>query len=269
MGLLESMNGQTMIQKLSEIEKKRYARNLLVPEIGQKGQLSLKNSSVIIIGAGGLGTASSLYLAAAGVGKIGILDSDLVELSNLQRQVIHNTSTVGLPKVESAKRKLDDLNPLVKIISYHLRISGNNAPGVIKDYDIVIDATDNFKTRYLLNHFCVELNKPFIFGAVYQFSGQMSVFDASKGPCFRCVFKNRPDVEQPDKNKEIGIVGAVPGTIGTLQAVEALKLILKKGNPSVGRLILYDGLEMSFQEILVSKDPDCIDCGNHEGRGED
>lgn len=251
-----------MDEELSRIEKNRYARNLLVPEIGYEGQLALKNSSAIIIGAGGLGSTSSLYLAAAGVGRIGILDSDIVELSNLQRQVIHNTSTIGIPKVESAKRKLDDLNPLIEINTYHLRISGENAPGIIKDFDIVIDATDNFETRYLLNHLCVELNKPFIFGAVYQFSGQMSVFDASRGPCFRCVFKNRPEDSQTGESKEIGIVGAVPGTIGSLQAIEALKIILGKGNPAVGRLILYDGLETSFQQISLSKDPNCIDCGD-------
>jgi len=250
-----------MGEKLSKIEEKRYLRNLLVPEIGCDGQLALKNSSVLIIGAGGLGTASSLYLAAAGVGRIGMLDSDSVELSNLQRQVIHNTSTIGIPKVESAKRKLHDLNPLIEIDTYHLRISGENAPGIIEGYDIVIDATDNFETRYLLNHFCVALNKPFIFGAVYQFSGQMSVFDASRGPCFRCVFKNQPEEEQSGEGKEIGIVGAVPGTIGTLQAVESLKLILGIGEPAVGRLILYDGLEMTFQQISIRKDPDCIDCG--------
>ncbi len=258
-----------MGSKLSKIEEKRYARNLLVPEIGCEGQLSLKNSSVLIIGAGGLGTASSLYLAAAGVGRIGILDSDSVELSNLQRQVIHNTSTIGIPKVESAKRKLDDLNPLIEVNAYYLRISGENAPGIIENYDIVIDATDNFETRYLLNHFCVVLNKPFIFGAVYQFSGQMSVFDASKGPCFRCVFKNQPGGEHSGESKEIGIVGAVPGTIGTLQAVESLKLIIGKGKPAVGRLILYDGLEMTFQQILVSKDANCNDCGNPVKTGDD
>lgn len=245
-------------------EKIRYKRNIIIPEVGEKGQLMLKKSSVLIVGGGGLGSASSLYLAAAGVGRIGIVDSDKVEISNLQRQIIHSTSSLGIPKVHSAKDKLADLNPLISLETYHQRITDRNVNEILANYQVVVDATDNFETRYLLNRACVKAHKTFIYGAVYQFYGQMSVFDTSKGPCFRCIFRIVPKGADSQANEEIGVIGAIPGTIGTLQAVEAIKILIGIGIPAYGKLILYDGLEMKFQEIAIKKDPDCNVCGSIE-----
>lgn len=250
--------------KLSLEEKARYSRHLNIPQIGEAGQLRIKESSVLIVGAGGLGSAASLYLAAAGMGKIGIVDSDQVELSNLQRQILHAQVDIGRPKVDSARDRLTALNQEIEINTYHERISVMSDRTLFAEYPIVVDATDNFDTRYLLNEICTEMGKLFIYGAVYQFYGQMSVFDAAIGPCFRCVFRNEPSEEFSRANQEIGVASMLPGTIGTLQAMEALKQILKIGKPAVGRLILFDGLEMSFQEIVTKKDPACPVCGRTE-----
>jgi len=246
---------------LNDEEKNRYIRHLNVPEIGESGQIKLKETSVLIVGAGGLGSASSLYLTAAGIGKIGLVDSDKVELSNLQRQIVHSMNTIGKPKVNSARDHLLGINPLVEICRIHERITSETINAVIADYPIVIDATDNFETRYLLNEACVRLKKPLVYGAVYQFYGQMSVFDASRGPCFRCVFREFPTEEVIKANRGVGVVSPVPGVIGTLQAVETIKLILNIGTPVIGKLLLFDGLQMQFQEISLRKDPACPVCG--------
>jgi molybdopterin/thiamine biosynthesis adenylyltransferase len=247
--------------QLSKEETVRYDRNLKVPQIGRSGQLLLKNASVMIVGTGGLGSASTLYLAAAGIGRIGIVDSDQVELSNLQRQILHATSNIGEPKVSSAKKKLLDLNPNITIETFHTRISEDNAKNILKDFQIVVDATDNFETRYVVNDACVELGKPFIFGAVFQFYGQMGIFDARKNACLRCIFKNTPDGQTETSFERPGIVSPLPGLIGTLQAIEVIKIILNTGKPTIGRLLLFDGLDMSFQEIHFQKDPACPVCG--------
>jgi molybdopterin/thiamine biosynthesis adenylyltransferase len=247
---------------LNNEERVRYERHLKVPEISEKGQISLKNASAAIIGAGGLGSASLLYLTAAGIGKIGLVDSDKVDLSNLQRQIIHSMNSIGNSKVDSARERLSGINPEVEICTYNTRITPDNVKDVIGDYSIIIDATDNFETRYLLNETCVHLNKPLVYGAVYQFYGQMSVFDASKGPCFQCVFREFPTEEVIKANRGIGIVSPIPGVIGTLQAVETIKLVLKIGDPLIGKLLLFDGLQMNFQEIALRKDPACPICGS-------
>ena len=246
---------------LNDEEKNRYTRHFNVPEIGESGQIKLKETSVLIVGAGGLGSASSLYLTAAGIGKIGLVDSEKVELSNLQRQIVHSMNTIGKPKVNSARDRLLGINPMVEICGIHERITSDTIYSVITDYPIVIDATDNFETRYLLNEACVRLKKPLVYGAVYQFYGQMSVFDVSRGPCFRCVFRELPTEEVIKANRGVGVVSPVPGVIGTLQAVETLKLILNIGTPSIGKLLLFDGLQMQFQEISLRKDPACPVCG--------
>ena len=249
------------ITQLSNNEKARYARHLNVPEIGESGQLKLKEASVLIIGAGGLGSASSLYLTAAGVGKIGIVDSDKVDLSNLQRQIVHSMNSIGSLKVDSAKDRLLGLNPSIEIIGIHERITDKSVKEIIASYSIVIDATDNFETRYLLNDACVQTKKPLIYGAIFQFYGQMSVFDSEKGPCFRCVFREIPTEEVILANRGVGVVSPIPGVIGTLQAVEAIKMILNVGTPAFGKLMLFDGLQMQFQQISIRKDPSCPVCG--------
>jgi adenylyltransferase/sulfurtransferase len=251
------------LAQLNNDEKLRYTRHFNVPEIGEYGQVKLKEASVLIIGAGGLGSASSLYLTAAGIGKIGIVDSDKVELSNLQRQIVHSMKSIGTYKVDSASDRLRGLNPSVEIIGIHERITPETVNKIFSDYSIVIDATDNFETRYLLNSACVKTKKPLIYGAIFQFYGQMSVFDAEKGPCFQCVFCLFSTVEVIIANRGVGVVSPVPGVIGTLQAVESIKLILNIGTPSIGRLILFDGLQMQFQQISVRKDPACPVCGRH------
>jgi len=248
-------------KQLTKDEKIRYTRHFNVPEIGEAGQLKLKHASVLIIGAGGLGSASSLYLAAAGIGKIGIVDSDKVELSNLQRQIVHSMNSIGTPKVGSARERLVGLNPSIEVIGILERLTADSIKEIFSDYLIVIDATDNLETRYLLNQACVQTKKPMIYGAVFQFYGQLSVFDAQHGPCFRCVFRDIPTEEVIKENRGVGVVSPVPGVIGTLQAVEAMKLILKVGTPAIGKLLLFDGLQMQFQQISVRKDPSCPVCG--------
>lgn len=249
-----------MENALSDQEKVRYARNLNIPEIGESGQKTLKDSAVLIVGAGGLGSASSMYLAAAGVGRIGIVDSDAVEVSNLQRQILHSMQDLGVNKAASAQKRLLGINPEITITPYALRIDQSNVRDLITPYPIVLDATDNFETRYLINQTCVSLNKVFIYGAVYQFYGQMSVFSAAKGPCFQCVFQKSPTQEQIQANRGVGVVGALPGMIGCMQALEAIKHMLGIGTAVLGRLILVDGLSMSFQEIQIEKDLRCPIC---------
>lgn len=250
-----------MLPELSRDEILRYSRHLLIPDVRLEGQRKLKAASVLIIGTGGLGSPVALYLAAAGIGRIGLVDYDRVDATNLQRQVIHGTSSVGKLKVESAKARMLDLNPLIDVQVYNEPFTSENALSIAADYDILIDGTDNFPTRYLVNDTCVLLGKPNVYGSIYRFEGQVSVFDARQGPCYRCLFPEPPPPGLVPSCAEGGVLGVLPGTIGTLQATEALKLILGIGTPLIGKLMLYDALEMSFQFVRLRKNPHCKVCG--------
>lgn len=245
---------------LSQQELIRYARNIKIPAIGETGQQKLKNASALIIGAGGLGSASGFYLAAAGIGRIGMVDNDVVELSNLNRQIIHSSKRIGTQKVESAKTSLMELNPELKVDVYPIVFNKLSGGEIIQQYNIIIDGTDNFETRYLINHLCVQYHKPFVYGAVFQFSGQASVFNADIGPCFQCVFHQLPPPEVIAANRQPGVIGALPGIIGSIQAVETIKIILGIGQPLIGRLLVIDGLDMKFSEIVINKDLKCPIC---------
>ncbi len=250
-----------MLPELSRDEILRYSRHLLIPEVGLAGQRKLKNSSALIIGTGGLGSPVSLYLAAAGIGRIGLVDYDVVDLSNLQRQVIHGTSTVGKLKVESARAKLLDLNPDIQIDVYNEPYTSENALRIAKDYDIILDGTDNFPTRYLTNDVAVFLGKPNVYASIYRFDGQVSVFYAKEGPCYRCLFPEPPPPGLVPSCAEGGVLGVLPGTIGTIQATEALKVLLGIGEPLIGKLLLYNALDMSFDFVKLKKNPNCRVCG--------
>lgn len=250
-----------MIEELSHEQILRYSRHLLMPEVGLQGQIKLKNSSALIIGTGGLGSPVALYLAAAGIGRIGLVDYDIVDSSNLQRQVIHGTSTVGKLKVESAKERLQDLNPDIQVDIYNEPYTSENAMRIAKDYDVIIDGTDNFPTRYLTNDVCVMLGKPNIYGSIFRFDGQVSVFHAEKGPCYRCLFPEPPPPGLVPSCAEGGVLGILPGTVGTLQATEALKVLLGIGTPLIGKLLLYNALDMSFDFVTLKKNPKCRVCG--------
>ena len=250
-----------MLPELNHEEILRYSRHLLIPEVGLEGQRKLKNSSALVIGTGGLGSPVALYLAAAGVGRIGLVDYDVVDSSNLQRQVIHGTSTIGKLKVESARDKLLDLNPDIQIDIYNEPFTSENAIRIAKDYDVLIDGTDNFPTRYLTNDVCVFLGKPNIYGSIFRFDGQLSVFYAKEGPCYRCLFPEPPPPGLVPSCAEGGVLGVLPGTIGTLQATEALKVLLGIGEPMIGKLLLYNALDMSFDFVKLKKNPNCRVCG--------
>jgi thiazole biosynthesis adenylyltransferase ThiF len=248
----------------TEEQIKRYARHIILPEVGGKGQEKLLNSKVLVIGAGGLGSPAILYLAAAGVGTIGIVDFDVVDFSNLQRQVIHNTERVGTPKVESAKKTVEMLNPDVKVITYNTRISKENIMDIIKDYDVVLDGTDNFPTRFLINDACYFAGKPLVSAAMLRFEGQVSVFDyrnKEKSPCYRCLFPEPPPPGLVPSCQEAGILGSIGGIMGCIQATEAIKLILGIGEPLVGKLLIMDALSMDFRKVKLRKDPNCPLCG--------
>ena len=250
-----------MLPELSRDEILRYSRHLLIPEVGLEGQRKLKNSSALIIGTGGLGSPVALYLAAAGIGRIGLVDYDVVDLSNLQRQVIHGTSTVGTLKVESARAKLLDLNPDIQVDVYNEPYTSENALRIAADYDIILDGTDNFPTRYLTNDVAVFLGKPNVYASIYRFDGQVSVFYAKEGPCYRCLFPEPPPPGLVPSCAEGGVLGVLPGTIGTLQATEALKVLLGIGEPLIGKLLLYNALDMSFDFVKLKKNPNCRVCG--------
>lgn len=250
-----------MLPGLSHEEILRYSRHLLIPEVGLEGQKKLKAASVLVIGTGGLGSPVALYLAAAGVGRIGLVDYDVVDSSNLQRQVIHGTSGLGVLKVESARRRMLDLNPDIQVEVYNEPFTSENALQIAESYDILIDGTDNFPTRYLVNDVCVLTGKANVYGSIYRFDGQVSVFDARRGPCYRCLFPEPPPPGLVPSCAEGGVLGVLPGTIGTLQATEALKLILGIGEPLVGRLMLYNALDMSFEFVKLRKNPHCKVCG--------
>jgi adenylyltransferase/sulfurtransferase len=248
---------------LTNDEVKRYSRHLIMPEVGVEGQLKLKAGSVLCIGAGGLGSPAALYLAAAGVGRIGIVDFDVVDFSNLQRQIIHGTPDVGRSKLASAKDRLLGLNPLIEIETYETALSSKNALDLFKPYDVILDGTDNFPTRYLVNDACVILGKPNTYGSIFRFEGQASVFATKDGPCYRCLYPEPPPPGLVPSCAEGGVLGVLPGVIGTIQATEAVKLIMGIGEPLIGRFLIYDALRMKFRELKLKKDPDCPVCGTH------
>ncbi len=249
-----------MLPQLSHEEILRYSRHLLIPEVGLEGQRKLKASSALVIGTGGLGSPVALYLAAAGIGCIGLVDYDVVDFTNLQRQVIHGTSTVGHLKVDSARRRLLDLNPEIQVDTFNEPFTSENALQIARNYDILIDGTDNFPTRYLTNDVCVFLGKPNVYGSIYRFEGQASVFYAKEGPCYRCLFPEPPPPGLVPSCAEGGVLGVLPGTVGTIQATEALKMLLGIGSSLVGRLLIYDALDMSVDFVKLRKNPHCRVC---------
>jgi adenylyltransferase/sulfurtransferase len=266
-------NGEVMIvpaiaggsgnSPLTNDEIARYSRHLLLPEIGMEGQQKLKAAKVLIVGTGGLGAPLALYLSAAGVGTIGLVDFDVVDESNLQRQIIHSTRDVGRPKVASAKDRIKGVNPLVNVVVHNTMLTSQNALDIIKDYDIVADGTDNFQTRYLVNDACVFLGKPNVYGSVFQFEGQSSVFGAKDGPCYRCLYPSPPPPGLVPSCAEGGVMGVLPGIIGTIQAAETIKLIVGGAKPLVGRLLHFDAWRMAFRELKLEKDPNCPVCGSN------
>ncbi len=249
-------------QVLSPDQKKRYHRHILMPEIGEKGQMKLLDSSVLLLGAGGLGSPAALYLAAAGVGRIGIVDFDVVDVSNLQRQIAHNESRVGKLKVESVKMTLEGINPEIQIDTHPVRLSSSNVVDLFDEYDVIVDGMDNFPSRYLTNDASVLLDKPVVHGSIFRFEGQVSVFWPGHGPCYRCLYVQPPPPELAPSCAEAGVLGVLPGIIGSLQALEALKLMLGIGDPLVGKLLTFDALEMSFRTLKLRRDPDCPACGD-------
>jgi sulfur-carrier protein adenylyltransferase/sulfurtransferase len=258
--LVQSKNGAV---ELSNEEIARYSRHLIMPEVALEGQKKLKSARVLTIGAGGLGSPLALYLAAAGIGTLGIVDFDVVDESNLQRQIIHGTSDVGRKKMESARDRIEDINPNVEVETYEEALSSENALEIFADYDVIVDGTDNFPTRYLVNDACVLLNKPNVYGSIFRFEGQASVFYAEEGPCYRCLYPEPPPPGLVPSCAEGGVLGILPGAIGTIQATETAKLLLGIGEPLIGRLLLYDALNMRFREMKLRKDPNCPVCGEN------
>ncbi|MGH9431919.1 MAG: molybdopterin-synthase adenylyltransferase MoeB [Terriglobia bacterium] len=249
--------------ELDREEVYRYSRHLIMPEVGMEGQLKLKQAKVLCIGAGGLGSPLALYLAAAGVGTLGIVDFDVVDFTNLQRQIIHGTEDVGRPKLQSARDAVLDINPNVEVVPFETRLTSENALEIIRDFDIVVDGTDNFATRYLVNDACVLAKKPNVYGSIFRFEGQASVFYAEEGPCYRCLYPEPPPPGLVPSCAEGGVLGVLPGIVGCIQAIETIKLILGKGQPLIGRLLLFDALGMKFRELKLSKSSDCPVCGAH------
>jgi sulfur-carrier protein adenylyltransferase/sulfurtransferase len=251
----------TMPRQFSPEQRRRYSRHLAIPEVGEAGQEALLNAKVLLVGAGGLGSPAALYLAAAGVGTLGIVDDDTVDDSNLQRQVIHNTDRIGISKVESARQTITALNPDVTVIGHEERLTKSNILGIFNQYDIIVDGTDNFATRYLINDATVLLDKPNIHGSIFRFEGQATTFIPHVGPCYRCLFPDPPPPELAPNCAEAGVLGVLPGTIGLIQATEAVKLILGVGESLAGRLLTYDALTTSFRELRLRRDPACPMCG--------
>ncbi len=258
-------NGYSFVQPrlMSEAQTKRYSRHMLVPEVGEAGQFKLLDSRVLLIGAGGLGSPAAYYLAAAGVGTIGIIDADVVDESNLQRQILHNTQRIGQYKAESARETIEALNPDVKVITYIERLDESNVARIIADYDVILDGTDNFPTRYLLNDAAIIADKPVVHGSVFRFEGQLTVFKPYEGPCYRCLYPEPPPMALAPSCAEAGVLGVLPGIIGLLQATETIKLLLGIGDPLVGRMMTYDALAGEFNELRLFRDPECPACGEH------
>ena len=248
---------------LSNDEVLRYSRHLIMPEVGMEGQLKLKAAKVLCIGAGGLGSPLALYLAAAGVGTLGVVDFDVVDYTNLQRQVIHTTADVGRKKLDSAAEKVKAINPFIQLRPFETRLTSENALELFRDFDIIVDGTDNFPTRYLVNDACVLTGKPNVYGSIFRFEGQASVFATKDGPCYRCLYPEPPPPGLVPSCAEGGVLGILPGLVGIMQATEAIKLILGKGEPLIGRLLLVDALGMRFRELKLRKNPDCPACGKH------
>lgn len=260
--LWKDRNYETVVpRKLTQEQKERYSRHILVPEIGLEGQLKLLDAKVLLLGAGGLGSPSALYLAAAGVGTIGLVDDDEVDASNLQRQVIHSTETIGHPKTESARRQIEALNPDVKVNEHRTRLDSSNVIELLSDYDIIVDGADNFPTRYLLNDASVRLNKPVVSASILAFDGQISTFVPHEGPCYRCLYPTPPPPELAPSCGAAGVLGMLPGVMGLMQSLEVFKLITGAGQPLVGRLLLFEALSTTFTELKVRKDPSCPICG--------
>jgi molybdopterin/thiamine biosynthesis adenylyltransferase/rhodanese-related sulfurtransferase len=242
--------------------RRRYARHLSIPEVGEEGQRKLMAASVLLVGSGGLGSPAAFYLAAAGVGRLGIVDDDVVDETNLQRQVLHGTSRIGQPKVESARRALLDLNPTVDVVPIRERLSASNVERLFEGWDVVVDGCDNFPTRYLVNDACVQRGIPNVHGSVYRFEGQATVFWRGRGPCYRCLYPQPPPPELAPSCAEAGVLGVLPGVVGLLEAVETIKILLEAGDPLVGRLLVYDALAASFSELKLRRDPDCSYCAD-------
>ena len=251
--------------RLTDAQRNRYSRHLLIPEVGEAGQAKLLAAKVLLIGAGGLGSPSALYLAAAGVGRLGLIDDDVVDASNLQRQIIHSNDRIGMAKTESARKTIEGLNPDVVVDEHRLRLNRDNALELFAPYDLIVDGSDNFGTRYLVNDACTLLKKFQVHGSIFRFDGQATTF-VPGGPCYRCLFPEPPPAELAPSCQEAGVLGALPGIIGVIQAIEALKLIIGAGEPLVGRLLLYDALEQKFREVKYSKDPACPACGSNPMR---
>ncbi len=248
---------------LSRDQLERYSRHLLIPEVGIDGQQKLLRSKVLMIGAGGLGSPAAYYLAAAGVGTLGIIDSDVVDATNLQRQILHSTERIGEPKVDSARRTLEALNPDVNVVGYRERLTSENIDRIIADYDVIVDGADNFPTRYLVNDASVKWRKPVVHGSIYRFEGQVTVFQPFAGPCYRCLFHEPPPPEMAPSCAEAGVLGVLPGIIGTIQANEVIKLLLGTGETLVGRYLLFDALDTTFREVKLRRDPNCPVCSDH------
>ena len=256
----------TSAPELTPDELRRYGRHLVLSQVGTTGQKKLKAARVLLVGAGGLGSPAALYLAAAGVGTLGLVDFDVVDVTNLQRQVLHGTSDIGRPKLDSASDRIRDINPFVHVERFDTALTSQNALEIAADFDVIVDGTDNFPTRYLVNDTCVILGKPNAFGSVLRFEGQASVFAAVDGPCYRCLFREPPPAGLVPSCAEAGVLGVLPGLVGTIQATEAIKLILGEGNPLIGRLLLIDALSMEFRTITLHRDPECPACGTREIR---
>ncbi len=250
---------------LSDDQRERYHRHVLLPEVGEQGQLRLLDAKVLLLGAGGLGSPAALYLAAAGVGTLGIIDMDVVDASNLQRQVLHNLDRVGERKVDSAKKTLTAMNPDLDVSTYDVRLSAENVLSIIDGYDLIVDGTDNFPTRYLVNDASVLTGIPVVHGSIFRFEGQVTVFDPANGPCYRCLLPEPPPAELAPSCAEAGVLGVLPGIIGSIQALEAIKVLLGLGDPLIGRLLSYDALDETFRTFRLRKDPSCPACGEHAG----
>ena len=247
---------------LDSLELSRYARHLALPEIGREGQLRLKSSRVLVVGAGGLGSPLALYLAAAGIGTLGLVDFDEVDATNLQRQILHGTKDIGRPKLDSARDRLADVNPNVTVVTYPVRLDSENAMEILSSYDVVVDGTDNFPTRYLVNDACVLSSKPNVYGSIFRWEGQVSVFGESGGPCYRCLFREPPPPGLVPNCAEAGVLGVLPGVIGSLQALEVIKLVLGTGKTLSGRLLIFDALKLIWREVELRRNPDCPVCGD-------
>ena len=248
---------------ITQDQRIRYARHILLPEVGEAGQMKLLDSKVLLLGAGGLGSPAALYLAAAGVGTIGIIDMDVVDASNLQRQILHNIERVGMRKVDSARKTLEAINPDVKVLTYDTRLGADNILDIIDGYDVIVDGTDNFPTRYLVNDAALVKNIPVVHGSIFRFEGQVTVFNPYVGPCYRWMIPEPPPAELAPSCAEAGVLGVLPGIVGSIQAVEAIKLLLELGDPLVGRLLTYDALDQSFRTFKVRRDPSCPACGEN------